>query len=422
MNPNLYSELTSMRVKTPYIKALEMQREQKESSDTAKTEDAGSKVEHQPLQPRRMSDSYLKLVIPFAEDPWLLDNYLNATGHIRNDLDALAGAIAYKHAGNDEGTIVTAAVDRITIKYPLKQISNLELSGQVTFASGGSSMEITLQVARAPQDDQEVKQEDVVMNCVFTMVSLDPKTKKPVPTNPLEVVTDAERRIYEHGKKNYLARKAMVKNSLDKIAPNEEEFNLIHKMWLEHDLRPGRNTHQNWIPMAKAVIKSTQIMQPQYRNRHNFMIFGGFLMRHTYELAFCCIAAACHTRPTFISLDPSTFENPVPVGSVLYLKAGMAYSEPIATKQGEEPTHTRVQVRVSTFVRDVAHEEYKSTGQFNYTFLVDKVVSVIPRSYSEFMVWVDAKRRVQRVASIVEREMEPGVEKLDDGSEDRVTE
>lgn len=45
------------------------------------------------------------------------------------DLDALAGSIAAKHAG--EGvTVVTAACDRINIENPLKEICDLEYSGQ----------------------------------------------------------------------------------------------------------------------------------------------------------------------------------------------------------------------------------------------------------------------------------------------------
>ena len=61
------------------------------------------------------------------------------------DLDALSGIIAYKHTGGDV-TTVTAAFDRIIINHPLTEICDLELSGQVTYATGRSSMEIGLQV------------------------------------------------------------------------------------------------------------------------------------------------------------------------------------------------------------------------------------------------------------------------------------
>lgn len=58
------------------------------------------------------------------------------------------------------------------------------------------------------------------------------------------------------------------------------------------------------------------------------MIFGGFHLKQTFELAFCCAASFAHARPTFISADPCTFRNPVPVGSVLYLTATIAYTDP----------------------------------------------------------------------------------------------
>ena len=93
------------------------------------------------------------------------------------DLDALSGVIAYKHTG-ESVTTVTAAVDRITIANPLDEICDLQLSGQVTFATGRSSMEISLQVAKVPEEGQEVGKEDILMTCAFTMVSLDPSTKK----------------------------------------------------------------------------------------------------------------------------------------------------------------------------------------------------------------------------------------------------
>jgi acyl-coenzyme A thioesterase 9 len=75
-------------------------------------------------------------------------------------------------------TTVTASCDRITIHSPLTEICDLQLSGRVTYATGRSSLEITMQVAKAPQEGEKVKDEDVLINCTFTMVSLDPGTKK----------------------------------------------------------------------------------------------------------------------------------------------------------------------------------------------------------------------------------------------------
>ena len=112
-----------------------------------------------------MDISGMSLTIARVEQP----NSMLRLGTIFMDLDALSGVIAYKHTG-ESVTTVTAAVDRITINHPLKEICDLELSGQVTFATGRSSMEISLQVAKAPKEGAQVQKEDVLMTCAFTMV------------------------------------------------------------------------------------------------------------------------------------------------------------------------------------------------------------------------------------------------------------
>ena len=93
------------------------------------------------------------------------------------DLDALSGIIAYRHTG-ERVVVVTAAVDRISIENPLTELCDLEYSGHVTYATGRSSMEITCKVARAPAQGQKIKDEDVLLTCAFSMVALDPETRK----------------------------------------------------------------------------------------------------------------------------------------------------------------------------------------------------------------------------------------------------
>lgn len=148
------------------------------------------------------------------------------------DLDALSGVIAYKHTGEDV-TTVTAAVDRITINNLLKELCDLELSGQVTYATGRSSMEISLQVAKAPETGARVKEEDILMTCAFTMVSLDPATKKPVAISPIKLETAEEKRLFALGEKNSNEKKALAKKGLHKQTPNDEESDLIHAIWLK---------------------------------------------------------------------------------------------------------------------------------------------------------------------------------------------
>ncbi|TAQ84701.1 hypothetical protein B7494_g6975 [Chlorociboria aeruginascens] len=380
---------------------------------------------------------YIPFILPLSQNPWLLDSYINATGHIRlgtlfMDLDALAGVIAYKHTG-DAVMTVTAAVDRITLKSPLNEICDLELSGRVTFATGRSSMEVSLQVARARSEGEERGMGDILMECAFTMVSLDPHTKKPTPIAPLLTTTAEEKQLFAIGQENYNAKKALAKYALRKQTPNDEESDLIHALWLKQlnfsgtattllSYRPHYSLYQypntphtlptHALPMSRTTISSVQIMQPQYRNRHNFMIFGGFLLKSTFELAFTCVSATAHSRPKFLSLDPSTFENPVPVGSVLYLTASVVFTDrPLEEEaddarphQGEgEEKKTRIMIRVDSEIRDVEHGIVKPTGRFHYTFEVEKAITVVPESYGQYMMYLDARRRSGRVIDSLDK-------------------
>ena len=202
------------------------------------------------------------------------------------DLDALSGVIAYKHSGEGVMT-VTAAVDRITIKNQLTQLCDLQLSGQVTFATGRSSMEISCEVARAPMAGEKVRPDDVLLTCAFTMVSLDPATKKPVNIAPLQIDSPEENDMFDLGERNYEAKKALAKVALGKTAPNDEESDLIHRMWLKQleyrgwsfsllppsvyevltglpqDSSNSTTKPDNVTFMEHTRLHSAQIMQPQ---------------------------------------------------------------------------------------------------------------------------------------------------------------
>ncbi|KAI1408698.1 Thioesterase/thiol ester dehydrase-isomerase [Hypoxylon sp. FL1857] len=401
----VFRGLSDNRLPMPWIEAWRLQQEGKNiASDEAQSQERD-------LTPKKMSDSYHRVVLPLGRDPWLSDTYINSSGHIRlgtifMDLDALSGIIVYKHTGPGV-TTVTAALDRITISHPLTEICDLEYSGQVTYASGRSSVEITCKVARARDEGEPSKPEDVLLTCTFTMVALDPTTKKPVNIPRLVCSTPEEEKIFKAGEAKALAKKKNLKTSLLETEPNDPESALIHKIWLRqlayHDPNNGLRQPANVIAMSRTQLSTASIMQPQYRNRHQTMIFGGFHLKQTFELAFCCAASFAHARPTFISADPCTFRNPVPVGSVLYLTATIVYTDPpLLEEDGSEPKQkdeknpvTRLHVRVDSKVRDVEHGNAKPTGQFNYTFSVPKDVKVLPHTYQEYMMYIDARRRVQ---------------------------
>ena len=194
------------------------------------------------------------------------------------DLDALSGIVAYKHTGPGV-TTVTAAFDRITVVNPLTELCDLELSGQVNW-TGRSSMEISLQVAKAPKPGEQPKKEDVMISCSTTMVSLDPVTKKPVPINQLIVETPEEQKLFDAGEKNSKYKKDLSKVSLLKHTPNDEESDLIqeaqvaedavlliHSLWQKqiawHDPNDPQRKPDNVFNMDQAVLRTAAIMQPR---------------------------------------------------------------------------------------------------------------------------------------------------------------
>ena len=231
--------------------------------------------------------------------------------------------------------------------------------------------------------------------------------------NPLLIETPEEQHLYSLGERNSKVRKQRKETALIKHTPNDLESDLIHAFWQKqlqyHDpydeLRKPDNVHF----METTRLQTATIMQPQNRNRHHFMIFGGFLLKQTFELAFTTAAACAHARPTFVSLDPSTFQNPVPVGSILYLTATVVYTDPPLIgapdeKVDQESQYTRVQIRVDSKVRDVEHGKSKPTGQFNYTFNVEKNIRVVPRTYTEYMYYLDARRRATQIKETLQEE------------------
>ena len=422
----MFRGLSDNRLPIPWIEAFQRQQE----GQKIELAEAASSDERD-LTPRKMKDSYHRVVLPLGRDPWLSDTYINSSGHIRlgtifMDLDALSGIVVYKHTGRGV-TTVTAGVDRIELAHPLTEICDLEYSGMVTYAAGGSSAEITCKVARAPRvEGAPSRPEDLLLTCTFTMVALDPLTRKPTPIPRLVCETPEEEALFQAGAAKSLAQRAERKTSLLEVEPDDEESALIHRIWLRqleyHD--PSRPLRQppNVLAMSRTQLSTAAIMQPQYRNRHQTMIFGGYHLKQTFELAFCCAASFAHARPTFVSADPCTFRSPVPVGSVLYLTATVAYTDPAVVEEDEEeetkkseqdgnstnssssssrsPPLTRVHVRVDSKVREMEHGTARVTGQFHYTFTVPKNVRVLPHTYEEYMRYIDARRRVRAGAKL----------------------
>lgn len=439
------SILSPMTRKVPWLDAYKAREEKRAEYKRALAEnpnapppDDGSfsftSVKTRAVTEKTRADSFTFSVLPFKQDKWFLDAYVNSNGRLRigqifQDLDALAGVIAYKHCSPAEPVIVTASVDRI---YMLKKIDNIEecdmtLSGAVTW-SGRSSMEITIKAAthretidpEADLTEANIKDENVFLTANFTFVARDPDTKKSFPINKLVPQTPEEKVDFVRAEKfNSLKKIAAMQTGLQYAPPTAEESKIIHDIWIKNkdyhynpEVKP-----QHIVNMSDTKIHSTAIMQPQYRNMHSYMIFGGYLLRQTFELAYACSAAFAEDVPRFVSLDSTTFRAPVPVGSVLYLSATVAYTEQttrdLMNKNGEWEVvpGTLVQVRVDSSVRELDSGKSTDTGQFTYSYFAkskphQQKTSVLPQSYTEMMDYLEGRRKASATAQFyVEREL-----------------
>ncbi|KAJ3124912.1 hypothetical protein HK098_000739 [Nowakowskiella sp. JEL0407] len=410
------------------------------------------------LVPKKMMDSYVEEFLPFKSFPAELENYVNFYGGVRigkifEDLDAMAGSAAYQHC--DDGltstpplTIVTASVDRIDLLSRIPANEDLRLSAYVTFV-GKSSMEISL--ALDIIHDKIVEAEDgyiienptsvaanspgapdsegrtPILVAKFTMVARDPVTGKAARVNPLVLETDEERELFRLGAEHKASKQFEADTSLEKAPPTVQEMFLVHKLHLEskqYALDVSKKP-KDVIFMSETEKESVTLCMPQDRNIHN-KIFGGYLMRLAYELAYCTAISFTNCRPFFLALDDILFKSPVNIGSMLHLKAKVVYSEKIelstfatlqnvvqqpleisqadlnkgdALESEDEGMVNTFQVTVDAFVEDPLTGEQNNTNTFHFTFGVPstvKFLKVMPQSYDDSMQYIEGKRRKEK--------------------------
>lgn len=386
------------------------------------------------------AQSFSYLLLPFKDDKWLCDAYINAFGRLRvgqlfQDLDALAGRIAYKHCAPAEPVNVTASVDRILMLKRVDEIQNYNfvLAGAVSW-TGRSSMEISVKgyafedLISTEIDESHLPDENVFLTANFTFVARNPLTHKSFAINRLLPVNEKEWIDYRRAE-SYNAKKKLAAKNNSVIEPSDEENRLVHDMWKASKLVSSSPSSKLQF-MKNTQFLSTLFMQPQYRNRHSYMIFGGYLLRQAFELAYCAAAAFTSAGPRFVSLDSTTFKAPVPVGSVLSMNASVCYTEHLQDDSGEPAkispfnlpatnkisknpsaflleSGTLVQVKVDTRINNLDSADSKESGSFIYSFFVpdsstaSQIASVVPQTYSEMMDYVEGRRRAQDTANYV---------------------
>ncbi|OIW10149.1 hypothetical protein TanjilG_27900 [Lupinus angustifolius] len=321
--------------------------------------------------PKAPSRSRTSIFYNFSFDHILREQYRNPWNHIRmgklvEDFDALAGTIAFKHCSNEDGTVmplllVTASVDRMVLKKPIHIDADLTIVGAVTWV-GRSSMEIQLELIQPAQGNPNISDTPALV-ANFTFVARDSATEKAVPINQISPETEEERLLWEDAEKRNKLRKKM--KSEQKHTQNEDNARL-HSLLAEGRIFSDMPAlaDRDSILLKDTCLQNSFICQPQQRNIHG-RIFGGFLMRRAFELAFSTAYAFAGVAPHFLEVDHVDFVKPVDVGNFLRLKSCVLYTEL------DNPDKPLVNVEVVAHVTKPELRSSEVSNRFYFTFGVD---------------------------------------------------
>jgi acyl-coenzyme A thioesterase 9 len=349
------------------------------------------------------SESHVEITYPFTTDQLLLETYRNPWGKMRfgrmiEDLDALAGNIAFFHVDNandleqEHPVIVTASVDRIRLRERPSMDSDQHLSGHVTW-TGTSSMEISMQCTDSNGHEW--------LQAYVTFVTLDPVTKKPTAIPPVTPQTDQEHADFQAGaaradaKKKRRHQKKTVQPDMDDLADA-----LLAEAGPLLNMPSLADPHSILTDATK--MQNAMIAQPQVQNLHN-RIFGGFLMRRAFELAFSTAYIFGGARPLFLEVDDVSFASPVDVGDLLVFNSRVLYTDTGRLKdyytnsrsnnnnnsstddstESYDPDQELplVHIEVEAWVTEPEKASARLSNQFYFTFAIskDKVVPLEDR-------------------------------------------
>ncbi|WVZ65581.1 hypothetical protein U9M48_014919 [Paspalum notatum var. saurae] len=338
------------------------------------------------------------IVYKFATDDILREQYRDPWNEVRigkllEDLDALAGTIAVKHCSDEDSTtrpllVVTASVDKMELKKPIRVDTDLKIAGAVTYV-GRSSIDIQIEVTQVDKDSDD-RSDQIALTANFTFVARDSKTGKSAPVNRLSPETEREKQLF--GERE--ARDKMRKRKREEQKGGLE--NGIHKLRAEAErldalLAEGRVfadlpalADRDSILLKDTRLENSLVCQPQQRNLHG-RIFGGFLMHRAFELAFSTAYAFVGQRPCFLEVDHVDFLKPVDVGDFLRFKSCVLYT------QLDNPEQPLVNVEVVAHVTrpELRRSEVSNTFHFTFTVCSDtlknglKIRNVVPSTEEE---------------------------------------
>lgn len=351
------------------------------------------------LPPRSMRDSYDECIIPLATSLQVQKSHISASGIVRfgrilEDMDVFAVWLCYRHLqypGMSFGVpmpvnVVTALVDNIhseSVEFPTQ--FDIKLRGHISWV-GRTSLESTMEVLLLAPDETPK-----MLTAKFVMVAKKASSKEAAVVNKLVPSNAEEEAIFQKGEASVQRRKAFQEQSILKVPPNREERMLLHKLFQEnfdpetYILKSDECPH-GAIWMHDAKLTNVIICQPEFENLYN-KVFGGFLMRSAYELAWSTAYLLSGRRPRPYHTDDIWFRKPVEVGSLLHYEAQVVYTR-----------ENFMQLNVNATVINPNTGRKEITNVFHFTFQLDgedPAPRVAPKSYPESLLYIEGRRYLE---------------------------
>lgn len=291
--------------------------------------------------------------------------------------------------------IVTASVDRIRVGDRPDGNADQFLSGQVTW-TGTSSMEIRMVMSSVGHAHEPW------LEAFVTFVTLDPDTHRPMRIAQIAPTDAVEERLFQRGADRAAAKKKRRKQqkstSTDRDLAKYQQAQALLDQASAKRLMPCLVADQRTVLVHETALENAMIAQPQVQNLHQ-RVFGGFLMRRAFELAFSNAYLFGGARPVFREVDEVAFVAPVDVGDLVVLHSRVLYTD--GCNDGQQLVHIEVEAWVTT----PEQVQARRSNHFYFTFAVampdgKSCSKVLPSNMDE------ALRIVERMQMDAEQELQ----------------
>lgn len=299
------------------------------------------------LQEKMPHMSRVEVCYNFASEPSLRDLYINTSGEILigkifEDMDSLAGTVAFVHCQDDDPhtlppQLVTASCEAITLERAIA-VKDIVMVGQVCWV-GRSSLDVVVEIHEAAAAPVLVAPTPSrLLSSIFTYVSRSRSTGRSVAVNPLLVppAETPEHSLWQQRDTLALARKQSSPHSSSSAAISssaaaaslEQAARLLVLGRVARDMPALHPPH--CILMQHTVLENTVLCQPQNTNTSG-RVFGGILMHRAFDLAEACGLMFAGHVPALLRVDKILFKRPVEIGDLIRLKAHI-----VASRSGDQ--------------------------------------------------------------------------------------